>query len=484
MLKMIAFVLLLTPGIVYGEQAGNLRVSGGDESSNLRSNTKAMLYAPPTVSVTSPVGGESWCIGSSHDILWSASDDTAVTNIALYYSTDGGTGWIPISDTEENDSTYSWTIPSTPSTQCLVKVIAFDATDSMADSSDSNFTIEDCQAPTVDLTAPVGGESWCAGSSHDITWSASDDDSVTRIALYYSTDGGSAWIPMDEDEPNDSVYAWIIPSTPSTGCRVKVIAYDGADNAAEDTSDSDFTIEDCLAPTVDLTAPVGGESWCAGSSHDITWSASDDDSVTRIGLYYSTDGGSAWIPIDEDEPNDSVYAWIIPSTPSTGCRVKVIAYDGADNAAEDTSDSNFTIEDCQAPVVILIQPDGGESWCIGNSHDILWYALDDIEVANIALYYSTDGGSSWIPIDEDEPDDDAYRWTIPNTPSTQCRVKVIAYDEADSTGEDTSDSDFTIEDCLAPTVDLTAPVGGESWCAGSSHDITWSASDDDSVTRI
>lgn len=129
-------LFLLTLGAVCAE------TTLGDENNNLHSSMKAIAYSPPTVSVTSPVGGESWCIGSSHDILWSASDDTAITNIALYYSTDGGSNWIPISETESNDGIYPWTIPSTPSTQCQVKVIAYDAADSAEDISDGNFTIK------------------------------------------------------------------------------------------------------------------------------------------------------------------------------------------------------------------------------------------------------------------------------------------------------------------------------------------------------
>jgi hypothetical protein len=293
MAKAIAFVLLLlSPGMVYAA-AANGETSGGSRPS-----------APPAVSVTAPVGGEEWCMDSSYNITWSASDDTLITNIALYYSTDGGTGWINISGTEENDGTYPWTIPGTPSTQCLVKVVAFDATDSTADSSDANFTIKDCQAPTVDVTSPVGGEEWCIDSSYNITWSASDNIVVTNIALYYSTDGGSAWTPIDETEPNDGTYSWIIPGVPSTQCRVKVIASDETGNFAADSSDANFTIRDCQAPTVDVTSPVGGEEWCIDSSYNITWSASDNIGVTNIALYYSTDGGSGWTPISETESND------------------------------------------------------------------------------------------------------------------------------------------------------------------------------------
>ncbi|MGB3092781.1 MAG: Ig-like domain-containing protein, partial [Candidatus Zixiibacteriota bacterium] len=366
--------------------------------------------------------------------------------IALYYSTDGGSSWIPIDEDEPDDDAYRWTIPNTPSTQCRVKVIAYDEADSTGeDTSDSDFTIEDCLAPTVDLTAPVGGESWCAGSSHDITWSASDDDSVTRIALYYSTDGGSAWIPIDEDESNDGLYPWIIPGTPSTQCRVKVTAYDEANNTGEDISDSNFTIQGCQSPTVSVLDPNGGEIWCIGSSYDILWSASDDVGVTNIALYYSTDGGSGWIPIDETETDDGVYTWIIPNTPSSQCRVKVKAYDEVDSTGEDMSDGNFTIRDCEPPTVDVLDPNGGENLGIGSSHDVLWSASDNLGVTKIvSLYYSTDGGSSWIPIDENEFNDGVFAWIIPDTPSAQCRVKVTAYDEAGNAGEDISNGDFTI----------------------------------------
>jgi len=467
-----------------------VKVMAYDEAGNVAEDTSDTDFTiqeceSPSVSVIAPNGGQSWCTGSTHDILWSASDNVEVTNVALYYSTDGGAVWIPIDEEEPNDGVYPWVVPDAPSLHCRVKVVAYDeASNSGQDASDADFTIRECQPPNVSVIAPNGGESWCTGTSHYITWAATDDDSVTRIALYYSTDGGSGWIAIDEDEPNDGLYPWIIPNTPSTGCRVKVIAFDETGSAGEDTSDGDFAIRDCQAPTVDLTSPVGGESWCIGSSHDITWSATDDDSVTRIALCYSTDGGSNWIPVDEDEPNDGIYPWIIPNTPSAECLVKVEAYDAANNTAGDSTDSNFTIGNCQSPVVSVLDPNGGEDWCIGESYEILWSATDDIAVTNIALYYSTDGGSSWITIDEDEPNDGVYPWTMPNTPSTRCRVKVVAYDDADSSGEDASDNDFTIRDCEPPTVSVIDPNGGEEWCVGSGHDILWSASDNLGPTKI
>jgi hypothetical protein len=123
----------------------------------------------------------------------------------------------------------------------------------------------------------------------------------------------------------------------------------------------------------------------------------------------------------------------------------VKAYDEADSTGEDISDGNFTIRDCEPPTVEVLDPNGGENWDIGSSHDVLWSASDNLGVTKIvSLYYSTDEGSSWIPIDENEFNDGVYPWIIPNTSSNQCRVRVKAYDEAGNVGEDVSDGNFTI----------------------------------------
>ena len=48
------------------------------------------------------------------------------------------------------------------------------------------------------------------------------------------------------------------------------------------------------APVVAVTSPDGGETWKAGSTHAITWSATDAVGVTSVDLAYSTDGGASF----------------------------------------------------------------------------------------------------------------------------------------------------------------------------------------------
>ena len=110
----------------------------------------------PTVSLSSPNGGESFAGGSTQSIIWSATDTVGVTAINLSYSSDGGTSWTSIATGETNDGAYSWTVPSINSSQVLVKVEAEDAAGNVGfDASDGVFTISVITVVTVNAPAGV-----------------------------------------------------------------------------------------------------------------------------------------------------------------------------------------------------------------------------------------------------------------------------------------------------------------------------------------
>jgi hypothetical protein len=105
---------------------------------------------PPVVSVTAPNGGEVMTVGSTYTLTWTATDNVGVTSTSLYYSYDGGANYDLIANLSGNPGTYDWTVPNTPSTQCLVQVYAYDAAaNEGSDVSDGFFTIEESHAPYV-----------------------------------------------------------------------------------------------------------------------------------------------------------------------------------------------------------------------------------------------------------------------------------------------------------------------------------------------
>jgi hypothetical protein len=105
------------------------------------------------------------------------------------------------------------------------------------------------QPPTVTLVSPNGGETWKAGSSHAITWNATDDFGVAGIDLAWSLDGGATFTTIASGIANTGSFAWTVPNSPTTTARVRVTATDAVSHATSDASDADFTIDPDVTAT-------------------------------------------------------------------------------------------------------------------------------------------------------------------------------------------------------------------------------------------
>ncbi len=112
------------------------------------------------------------------------------------------------------------------------------------------------------------------------------------------------------------------------------------------------------------------------------------------------------------------------------------------------------------PVIEVTSPNGGENWRVGNIYDITWTSLNFS--GNVKIEYSTNSGSSWTTVISSTADDGVHPWTVPNTPTTQGRVRVS--DAADGTPSDISDADFTISTAPVITVPSQQTILCDSLC--------------------
>jgi hypothetical protein len=80
--------------------------------------------------------------------------------------------------------------------------------------------------------------------------------------------------------------------------------------------------------------------------------------------------------------------------------------------------------------LLLKSPVGGENYQIGTTQKISWSLSN---VINIRIDYSTNNGTNWINIIASTPTSaGSYNWTIPNTPSTNCKVKISSTNNSDT----------------------------------------------------
>ena len=82
---------------------------------------------PPTLNLLTPNGGETWYIGDTQNILYSATDAFINPNsIKLWYSLNGGTTYLPIAQDLYNSGTYAWQLPSVQSNSAKVRIAVSD----------------------------------------------------------------------------------------------------------------------------------------------------------------------------------------------------------------------------------------------------------------------------------------------------------------------------------------------------------------------
>lgn len=347
------------------------------------------------------------------------------------------------------------------------------------------------QPPTITLTAPNGGESYAAGSQHNVTWTANDPDNApqpTSVSLEYSTNSGGSWTAIGTATGAAGSFAWTVPSTPSTQAKVRATVSDGA-ATAQDESNATFTITG--QPSGQNVLAIGSASGAAGATVTVSVSLDNDDVVkgyqTDIGfdaavlLFQSATatGRGATMPASAavvggnrvrliqffQDANtlaagtgavcNVTFQIIATSATTTALTPSGTILSDAAGGSLDVTATGGTITVTgggggASPVVSVSAPNGGETWASASTHPIVFTATDaDTPSGNltITLEYSTNGGTSWTQIAGSQPNNGSYSWSVPTVASnqTQSRVRVTANDGQGHTGSDQSDANFTIQ---------------------------------------
>jgi uncharacterized protein (DUF1330 family) len=234
-----------------------------------------------------------------------------------------------------------------------------------------------------------------------------------------------------------------------------------------DTHDPDWETNQshCTTSNITVTSPNGGENWIEGEIHNITWNPPGN--ICSVMIEYSVNNGATWSTINESTLNDGSYSWTVPNTPSTTCKVRIS--DAADGTPSDQSNAVFTISLSSTQSITVTTPNGGEVLQVNTGYYINWSSGG---ISNIKIEYTANNGNTWDTIVSSTPNSGSYNWTVPNTPSTNCKVRIS--DAADGSPSDVSDSVFTIN-APAKFITLLSPNGGENCKVGSSYTITWTS---------
>jgi len=375
-----------------------------------------LTYTVPTTSsitVLSPNGGESFKQNAHQVIAWKSLNVSGNVNIKL--SADGGTTYpTTIASNVANSGVYGWNTGTLSGTQYRVRVESA-TTPTTNDASNANFTVSGAQTIYQDNPFVIS-------------------DGTTSVLMRYGID------PAATDGIDAALGEAELPPVPPTG------VFDGR-----------FIGTDIGVPGLGQGSlkdyRQGTSAFSGNKIHEIFYQMGSTGDSLR--LFWN-------LPTSVTGLLQDIVTGTIVNVAMSGAGTYTVANPGV------LSKLKITLTYTAAPAsVTLVSPNGGENWPVGSTQNIVWTATG---IATVKLEYTTNNGTSWINIgtapavvssktrlDGYNPKDPAgyiegemgtYPWTIPNTPSNSCKVRVS--DNANAATNDVSDNTFTIS---APTTE-------------------------------
>jgi uncharacterized protein (TIGR02145 family) len=386
-----------------------------------------------------PSGTESWQVGTSHNISW-GGDDITNKKIKIEYTTDNGIIWLDIiGSTPALNGNYLWSIPNTNSKYCKVKITDID-NPSLNRISDTTFTIYTyCPGgPTVEHggktynTILIGNQCWLKENINVGNMIPGDQESTANSIIEKYC--------YNDDTANCSIYGGLY--------KYSEIGEEGLCPTFWHVAGLVSLVDQVLYDGNSLKEIGQGSGFGAGTNLS-KFSALFSGYRGNDGLFHDL-GNTTWFPytslnshliVADFLDNSSVISW-------------------TDHFGSNTAGSVRCVRNEVGPL-LLQSPVGGESWQIGSTQKISWTLSD---VINIKLEYTTDNGSNWITIITSTPTSVGnYSWTIPNTPSLNCKVRISSVNDPDSNS--VSNFVFTIfQVASTPCPGLpTINYGGQSY---------------------
>jgi len=166
---------------------------------------------------------------------------------------------------------------------------------------------------------------------------------VTGVASYsnlskilkYDSQGNFKWVEIYYAGGNQSILADSIENIYATGNFI-TLKY----------NNNNINIFNSLS----ISSPNGGENYITGNSNNISWSSNN---VQNIKIEYTTNNSGTWSTIESSYPASSgSYAWTVPNSLSTQCKVRVSEVGGS---LTDISDYPFSIVNASASITGIIK---------------------------------------------------------------------------------------------------------------------------------
>ena len=407
----------------------------------------------PSISITSPIGGE---ISGIVPVTVSYTDNVAVTSVDFYVN-----GSLHSTSTQEPFTFNLDTTQLIDGHSYILNALAFDAASNQSISNNVTVTInntetnpsgtvkEDTEAPVISFASPTGGT---VSGIVPVSFNYSDNVAVTAVELYVN---GQLYSNSTQ-EP----FTFTIDTTRSADgdYMLSAKAFDAAGNqgvsgniaiSINNTSPRD-TNTDTEAPVISFALPTGG---AVSGIIPVSFNYSDNVAVTAVDLYVNGQlyGHSTQEP----------FAFTIDTTGVTDgdYMLTANAFDAAGNLGASnnlTISVKNTVADTEAPVINIVSPTAGN--VAGKVYvDVVF--SDNVAVTHIDYFIN----GLLFATSKQEP----FGFSM-DTASVADGDYVLSAKAFDAAGNQGASNEVTVTvkntstaDIQAPTVAIMSPTSGD-----------------------
>lgn len=230
--------------------------------------------------VLNPNGFENIPGDSTYAIEWQKPDTLLPNYYNLKYSIDGGLTYpnLIVSNINGSDTTYNWTVPIINSNNSRIKIEAFDISNSLLDSdeSDNNFIIDSDAPGSFDLISPENNI-W-TNSTPNFAWGYSSGADFFQLWI-----DGNLYIDNLPFYPR-SVILQDSLSLSSGWHTWYVKALDNAGNTTQSNQTRAIRVDATMPTAFDILSPPDNE-WVTTTRPQFEWQASSDPGGSGLQKY-------------------------------------------------------------------------------------------------------------------------------------------------------------------------------------------------------
>ncbi len=288
------------------------------------------------------------------------------------------------------------------------------ASDSLSTVQGQVWNFKTASLPQLTFVRPIPNEDIEMGQNYELQW-AVDETRYSEVILSYAAPGAAEFTVLTTLPSTTSKYSWIAPNTPGQGFQFRLEGVPGDNRSSVAISFN--LISAPIAKKVYFIWPQYSAKIEYNNQYEFLWNWTGPVDSLSLQLYNAIAG-----TVDTLYTGTNAYFRWQPTERLLGTVFQLIVSDLSDPLISDTVD----IKIIEPRTLTLLDPVWSELE-IGETATISWNATGISD--SVDLWYTTDLGSSWQPIDRVLAGSGSYDWLVPDEPVFQtCKISISSLD--------------------------------------------------------